>query len=299
MTPRAPAPGPSLRSADGSDLATWDLGGDGPALVIFHATGFHGRSYAPLAGALADSFHCFAVDQRGHGASARAAGGDYRWSKMADDVAAALETLGLYRPFAFGHSLGGGLAAMAESRRPGSFAALWLFEPIIFPARFFPDDPEHGLVGISRRRRRRFDSLGDALFNYASKPPFDRFRADALWHYVSGGLEPNGDAGVGLHLSPHDEAETFAGARHSGSYDAMMAVTAPTTLACGTIDPVTPPVFLTEVAQTLAHGRAEVTDGLSHFGPFENPDAVAASIKEALGGRKANPSVRETVTPPR
>ena len=281
-------------------MATWDLGGDGPALVVFHATGFHGRCYVPLAGALGESFHCFAVDQRGHGASAPAAEGDYRWSKMSQDVVVAVEALGLDRPFAFGHSLGGGLASLVEAGRPRTFRALWLFEPIIFPAEFFPADPEHGLVGISRRRRWEFDSLGDALFNYASKPPFDRFRADALWHYVSGGLESDGGrAGVRLHLSPDDEAETFAAARHSGSHEAAIAVEAPTTLACGTIDPVTPPTFLAEVAKAMKYAEVEVLEGLSHFGPFEDPASVAALMKKALGARKPSPSVREPVAPPR
>jgi pimeloyl-ACP methyl ester carboxylesterase len=37
------------------------------------------------------------------------------------------------------------------------------------------------------------------------------------------------------------------------------------------------------VADRLPHGRAEVMAGLGHFGPLQEPTAVAASIESALG----------------
>ena len=48
-----------------------------------------------------------------------------------------LHLLGLIPPYctgclAFGHSGGGLAAAIAEARRPGTFAALYLYEPVIF-----------------------------------------------------------------------------------------------------------------------------------------------------------------------
>ena len=37
--------------------------------------------------------------------------------------------------FCFGHSVGGTLALAAEMRRPGTFAAMFLYEPVILTGR--------------------------------------------------------------------------------------------------------------------------------------------------------------------
>ena len=60
-----------VTSPDGVRLAVHDLGGDGPPLLLSHATGFHGHVFAPLAAALSARFHCWAIDYRGHGSSER------------------------------------------------------------------------------------------------------------------------------------------------------------------------------------------------------------------------------------
>ena len=61
---------PAFPSSDGFDVAAWDLGGDGPPVLMAHATGFHGLVWRPMAADLAD-FHCYSFDERGHGDSAR------------------------------------------------------------------------------------------------------------------------------------------------------------------------------------------------------------------------------------
>jgi pimeloyl-ACP methyl ester carboxylesterase len=60
-----------VTSSDGLHVAVHDLGGDGPPLLLSHATGFNGPVFAPLAHALAGRFHCWAMDHRGHGSSER------------------------------------------------------------------------------------------------------------------------------------------------------------------------------------------------------------------------------------
>src|SRR5947209_16113777 len=94
-------------SSNGVTVAVHDLGGSGEPLLIAHATGFCGRSYEPLADALAGRFHVWAVDFRGHGDSTEPADGNYAWTGMADDLLAATDAAGVDRWFGVGHSLGG------------------------------------------------------------------------------------------------------------------------------------------------------------------------------------------------
>ncbi|MCH7910243.1 MAG: alpha/beta fold hydrolase, partial [Candidatus Hydrogenedentes bacterium] len=54
---------------DGVALNVWDLGGDGPPLLLCHCTGTHGRVWDPLLPRLLEHFHVYAPDTRGHGDS--------------------------------------------------------------------------------------------------------------------------------------------------------------------------------------------------------------------------------------
>ncbi|MDQ3897170.1 MAG: alpha/beta fold hydrolase, partial [Actinomycetota bacterium] len=122
-----------LPSTEGVTLAVHDLGGDGPPLLMAHATGFCGPVLAPLAAHLTTRFHCWTFDARGHGDTETPAGLDWRWSSFTDDVLAVVDGLSLDRPYGFGHSSGGAALLDAEARRPGTFAALWCYEPIVWP----------------------------------------------------------------------------------------------------------------------------------------------------------------------
>ncbi len=59
--------------ANGITLAYWEshpgLRGQGPTLWLAHATGFHGRVWDRMIGALAQPCHGIAIEQRGHGRS--------------------------------------------------------------------------------------------------------------------------------------------------------------------------------------------------------------------------------------
>jgi pimeloyl-ACP methyl ester carboxylesterase len=121
-------------SSGGVDLALHDLGGSGPPVLLCHPTGFLGHTWAPVAAELGGMARCWALDFRGHGDSTVPADGDMAWSGVADDVLAVIDRLGLSDVRDAGHSMGGAALLMAELRRPGTMAALWLYEPIVFPA---------------------------------------------------------------------------------------------------------------------------------------------------------------------
>lgn len=98
-----------------------------PALVVH---GYAGRctgeaSYPELLPALAEEFTVYALDLRGHGASASEVEG---WSlaAIADDVAAVAQELGLVEAFYIGHSIGGFTGMFCEVRHPGTFSAMCL-----------------------------------------------------------------------------------------------------------------------------------------------------------------------------
>jgi len=267
-------------SRDGVEIAVHDLGGDGPPILLAHATGFHGLVWDGFADRLADHFRVWSFDACAHGAST---GGDLGWAAMATDVLAVIDALDLERPFGFGHSLGGGLSVLAEARRPGTFRALYLYEPAIMPTSVTGVD-ENVMTEGARRRRPSFPSRQDAYDNYRSKPPLNELSVPALWAYVDHGFVDEPDGTVTLACRPDDEADTFRGAASGDAWAAMDEVRGPVTVARGALPSSSPAAWAEEQAAHL-RARFVILDGLAHFGPLAEPDVVAASVVEAfLGG---------------
>lgn len=275
-----------VTTPDGNRVAVHDLGGSGPPLLLAHATGFHGMVWAPVAARLAEHFRCISFDERGHGDSDPAPGGDYDWNGFATDALAVVDALGLGPELvAAGHSCGGALLLLAEERRPGTFTRMWTFEPVMIPAEGLPTLPVQGenpLAAGARRRRAGFDSKQAAFDNYAGKPPFDILDPDALCAYVDHGFVEEPDGTVRLKCEPEHEARTYEmGMRHD-AYDGLPKVACPVTVVCGADTDAFPEPIIRMVAERLPSGRADVLPGLGHFGPLQDPAAVAASIEAAL-----------------
>src|SRR5919106_4833464 len=100
--------------------------------------------------------------------------------------------------------MGGAALLMAEQRRPGTFAALWMFEPIVFPPA--EGGGSNALAAAARRRRPWFPDRDTAYANFSSKPPLDTLTPAALRAYVDHGLRATDDGGaVELACAPETE----------------------------------------------------------------------------------------------
>ena len=113
-----------IPSRDGTLIAV-ECAGAGPNLVIVHgATGDRSR-WKPLFPLFASHFTVWAMDRRGHGASADSA--EYSLQKGAEDVAAVVNS----RPgtvFVLGHSIGG-VCALEAAFLTDKISKLVLYEP--------------------------------------------------------------------------------------------------------------------------------------------------------------------------
>ncbi len=272
-----------ISSTDGVELALHDLDGEGPPLLLAHATGLHGRCWEPVAARLQE-WHCLAPDLRGHGDSTAPPDHTFEWQGFADDVLAVVDALELAPGLvAAGHSKGGAALLMAEQRRPGTFDALWVFEPVVFPARI-PTDGENFMAAGARRRRTGFPSWDAAFENFASKPPFGGMPEESIWAYVRGGFSEQPDGSVLLKCHPEHEARVYEMGGQHDAFDHLHLVSCPVTVVRGRIDPG-PASMAASVAAALPNGHLEAREHLGHFGPLEAPDEIASSIRAAFAGR--------------
>ena len=312
---------PTTPSSDGVTVDYLHLGGTGPRVLMVHATGFCSTAWRPMAEALADRFDCWALDVRGHGRSNPPDDARFDWAGTADDVLAVIDDLGGDAPwFGVGHSMGGASLLLAEQRRPHTFAAIWAFEPVVFP----PDlaaaaaagaadaagtvgaaDPGELLATGAARRRPTFASRSDAFDNYASKPPMNVFDRRALAGYLERGLVDDPDpsaptGGVRLACEPAVESQVYRmGGRHT-AWAHLGDVGVPVTIVAGDPSVPGPGAFAAAIADRLPHGTLEPHPDLGHFGPMQAPDRMAASVAAAFGAGHDDRSLSDlppTITP--
>lgn len=270
----------SVPTSDGLRLAVHDHGGSGRPTLLSHATGFHGAVWEPLSAALGPGFERWALDFRAHGASVVPPGLDLHWSGMGADVLAVVDGLDLPTGelLGVGHSMGGAALLLAEQVRPGTFAGLWLFEPITPPpAALGSRAGGADLAEGAKRRRSTFASHAEALANFASKRPLAVARADALHAYVRHGFVAGDDGAVHLACRPEDESQIYRGGGTHGAFDGLAAVRCPVVVACGA-NPFGPAAFAAAVADALPSGRLERHPNMGHFGPLEAPLVLAESV---------------------
>jgi pimeloyl-ACP methyl ester carboxylesterase len=283
------APSGTIERPGDPAIAWYELGGEGPTLLMVHATGFCAAVLAPMATRLTERFRCLGIDQRAHGASGRPADGDFSWDHFAEDVLAVVDRLGLERPLGFGHSSGAAALLLAEEAQPGTFTGLYCFEPVIYPGDI---PPAPGLAANplalgAQRRRRHFSGPDEALANFSAKAPLERLDPAALAAYVDSGFEPDRAGGIRLRCRPEDEAQIYSHGMSHDAYARLSLVRCPVTLACGERTDSLGPDLLELFAARLERAEQVVVPGVGHFGPLEDPAAVARSLTSSRAATSA------------
>ncbi|WP_419841316.1 alpha/beta fold hydrolase [Candidatus Poriferisodalis sp.] len=274
-----------LTHADGEHAVLHDLGGSGPPLLLTHGNGLNAGMWATVVPHLQQSFRCWGLDFRGHGASRQQHDQmSVDRSRLAGEILAAVNALGGEPLVAAGHSLGAACLVLAELQQPGTFRGLYLYEPVLVPDGSPVLETDHELVVAARRRRLRFATVDEAHDRFVSKPPFSQCEPAAVRAYVELGTYPSGDDAVRLSCSGDTEARIF----ESGGpvdYRLFGAVSCPTVVARGDSPAMWnsgPPQLAAPIAEALGNGRLEAFAELSHFGPMEQGELVAASIRAHL-----------------
>ena len=280
------------------------VGAGAETVLVLHATGFHGRAYAPLAECLRKErpdarvllpdlpFHGGAVPAGGAGAS-------HAWTDIANVVVDIVDALRIKDAVVFGHSMGGALGYLLAARRPGAVRALVAYEPICVA----PDDSprrdelvarsEQLARGARRRRNPVYESADAAFDAHRGRSIFARFDDGALRAFVDHGFawDPRADRTAGTLLClPSDEEALY----RMGGPDVAVDLRCPVLLLVGGVGK--PDRVERRIAEGLARATAtatlQVLEHASHFGPFEAPAATAAAVHAAAARAGASPSSR-------
>jgi pimeloyl-ACP methyl ester carboxylesterase len=278
-----------VTSADGTALHVEVFGPeDGTPVVLVHGWTEALQYWIYVIRNLSErGFRIIAYDQRGHGESGPAKGGDYAIERFGEDLEAVLCACvpDGQRAVVAGHSLGAmSIAAWAEEhdveRRVGAAALLstgvgdLIAEHLLVP-----------LPGIAKTLNRAI-SVHGFLGNRAPLPRFSTPLSYAAVRYVAFGRDaspaqvaffermlltcpPDVRASIGLAMSEMD------------LHDAVPRLTVPTIVIVGADDRLTPPSHARRIADALPQlKRLTVLPDTGHMTPLERSDDVTAALIE-------------------
>jgi pimeloyl-ACP methyl ester carboxylesterase len=138
-----------------------------PQIVLLHGGNQSSHSWDLVSLHLADRFHVFALDQRGHGDSEWNRELDYSIDSMVADAVAFIRDQQLDRPIIFGHSMGGRITLSLALAHPNVARALVIVD-------VGPEISEEGAKTIQNFviRNIEFDDLETFLDNVEKYDPF-------------------------------------------------------------------------------------------------------------------------------
>lgn len=169
----------------------WEPDNPAGTILAVHGITSSSRAWEPLARQLPD-WRIVAPDLRGRGAS-NALPGPYGMARHAEDVAAALDLLGIEHVVPVGHSMGGFVIVTLAHRRPDLLDRLVLVDgglPLPRLEGINPDDALNALLGPAAERLSRTFESPAAYVEFWQLHPAFRDWNDDVERYVRYDLHP-------------------------------------------------------------------------------------------------------------
>jgi len=256
---------------DGGELY-YESEGAGPPLLLVPGLGGVGAFWRLQAAAWRDRFTVVVHDHRGTGRSARTVGG-YSVDRMADDVLALMDHLGLARADCVGHSTGGAIGQRLAVRAPARIGRLVLSSTWTHCDAFFRR--------VFEIRRRVLLELGPEAYTrlgtlFLHDPDWVARNAAALAVLERAAIDAFPP--VEIVAQRIDAICAFDGRAD------LARIAAPTLAICAVDDMVTPVYFSRAIAAAIPGARLVELAGGGHFCPVARADDYNRAVGAFLDG---------------
>jgi pimeloyl-ACP methyl ester carboxylesterase len=244
--------------------------GQGPAIVCLHGIGSGAASWIDTAALLAPQARVIAWDAPGYGESTPLEAAAPTAADYAARLSALLDALGIESCVLVGHSLGA-ITAASAARTDSRIRRLVLVSPAIG---YGAQSREEARAKVRTERLATLDELGIAgmAAKRAGRLVSDKASGHAR-QWVRWNMARLNDRGYRQAVELLCNADLLAD----------LPPPMPVRVACGALDVVTPPAACEEVARQCGV-PLELVDDAGHAGYVEQPQAVAALLRESLAG---------------
>ena len=180
-----------------------------PNLLMFHAIGMCSQIWNNAARDLAQDYHVFCFDLRGHGDTEHS-GGEYSFLQIGEDVASVVQSMGLEGSIGVGHSAGGMSMLIADSLVPGIIGKGVLVDTRVGDGPMALLSPEEQQIRTKRTLQKRsiWESREIMYDAYRDRRAFTSWTDEVFGDYIEGATRSLGDGRVELKCDPLVE-ETF------------------------------------------------------------------------------------------
>lgn len=244
--------------------------GDGPPLILLHATLSSSRQLRSLATLLAERHTVISVDRRGSGQNVTDTPPEpIDVAVHVDDLAAIVEAQRWEAVVVVGHSYGGCIALETAARRPELVRAVFAYEPPYGPVAPPPVRAEMAEVGRRTLEARDGGDLEAAALAFMEGVS----GADAV-----AALSPAARARIGRAAQGAIADATLLGMDPAG----LARISCPTRIATGTASAMLYAQIADALTARIAGADHVRVEGLDHLAPVLRADAVAAAVATFL-----------------
>ena len=248
--------------------------GDGPPLVLLHATLSSAAQLAPLVERLASRWTVLAIDRRGSSACPVRDPGAVSMADHVADVEAVLAAEGLGPAVIVGHSFGGCVALELAARRPALVRAVLAWEPPYAPV---------GPPVVREMMRALAVAVEDSHRGAGPAAAAELFLRLVAGERALAALSPGGRARLGQE-GDSALADAMLTAAPGGLEPAGLGrIACPVLLAGGTASMPFYREILDGLAGRIPGARRVVLDELDHTAPITRPDQLVALVDELAG----------------
>lgn len=270
-----------------TDMQYLQYPGDGPPLVMLHATGFLPWLWHPIARELSSKYRVIAPYFCDHRTSTPEEGG-LSWAVLAKDLSELCRSLSLKRPYLVGHSMGATVVTIAHTTEGLDAEKIALIEPIFLPQFIYKSGltvEQHPLASKSIKRRNAWDDETEAKNYLHSKKMFEKWDEEMMDLYIQYGMVGGEHGGLVLACHPRHEASLFMGSVHFDPWPVLGTIRCPVLVIEGEVSENRNFINLPDIAGKIPRGQYRLVREAGHLVPQERPAEVTAILAEFFGSQ--------------
>ena len=275
--------GSGLREVDGTLY-------EQPTIVALHGgLGFDHGYLRDGVGRLSDLAQIVYVDLRGQGRSGRPSLQTATLQQMADDIAELIKTLGISKPYVFGHSAGGFVAMHLALRHPHLTAGLILSgsSPTVAPIH---DDSGGPVLSLTDRAPPKALEAAARVFSGDISAESVSLFFEEVGPYYSGPDNMETTARLMQLTSQNTEMMRHFMTKLAPDYDItadLSNIVTPVLLTVGSYDWVCPPRASRAIARVVPNGKVVEFEHSGHFPFSEEPERFHHEVEVFLSSSAA------------
>jgi pimeloyl-ACP methyl ester carboxylesterase len=261
--------------AAGLRLHYLDYGTEGqPAMLCVHGGAAHGHWFDFVAPAFTANYHVRAIDQRGHGDSAKGPATEYSYDRYAADLAEVVEKMNLRDFVLVGHSMGGMVSVTYAGTYPGRVARLIVIDSMLR----MTEERVATLRGVGSREGSSYATNAEFIERYRLRPGGTTAAPEVVRHLAQYGARQSEDG----RWRPKFDRNVYATREPWEGLPFWRRIRIPALVIKGALSPRISPEIFAEIKTACPQAEFAEIANSDHHVTLDNPADCAQAMQAFL-----------------